>query len=485
MESTDDMYQIDSYGKEWFDTKIKKKGNPIMGTILYTFQKTAVQKMKNEFHRCLLADEMGLGKSAMVLHLLKRLPKLRPAIIVCPASLKLQWKSEVMKHIETDACILEGTNKNKKSTKFLDHEDIIIINYDILKHWEDILISLNPMFLAADECQMISSQKAIRTKSFKKISENVERVICASGTPFLNNPIELWSVLNILKPELFPKFFPFAMRYSIPRKMFYGWAFKGARNLGELNDILTKNLMIRRRKIDVLDELPDNLRFVVLLDIENRKEYQEAEDDLIKWLAKTDQSKADSASQAEKLVKIGYLKRLAAKLKSKAVVEWVNNFLKESDDKLILFSIHKSIMANYGEVFKKNSVTIDARKSNSEKDKAVTSFTHDKNIRILNGQLETAGKGLNLIAAGTTATTELGWTSGVHRQAEARIDRIGQKRKKVFHYYLIAKGTIEEYICKVLQEKQEFHNQAIDGQKVVQGGLNLMDEVESYLKGKK
>ena len=220
--------------------------------------------------------------------------------------------------------------------------------------------------------------------------------------------------------------------------------------------------MIRRLKKDVLNDLPNKTRDVVPLDIEKPAEYRKANKDFINWLKEKSVSKALKAAKAEKMVQMGYLKRLAAQLKMKQAIAWVDNFLESSDNKLVIFATHKSVIKKIHERYKDISVVVDGSVSGKKRKWAVNLFQENKKIRLFIGNIKAAGTGLTLTAASDLAFLELDWVPGTHTQAEDRIHRIGQTEHSNI-YYLIAKGTIEEKLCGVIQEKQKVISNVLDG----------------------
>ena len=228
--------------------------------------------------------------------------------------------------------------------------------------------------------------------------------------------------------------------------------------------------MIRRLKKDVLKELPEKTRVIVPLNIDIKK-YVQAEIDFIKL---------GEVKKAIQLVKLGYLKRLAAELKMKLVISWIDNFLGESDGKLIIFGIHKIIIKELQEHYSKISVVVDGSVSHSKRQDAVKQFQENNETRLFIGNIQAAGTAITLTAADTVAFVELDWVPGNHTQAEDRAHRIGQKNN-VTVYYLIAKGTIEEDLCKIIQKKAKIISSILDGGKQATE-LNVYNELMSIIK---
>jgi SWI/SNF-related matrix-associated actin-dependent regulator 1 of chromatin subfamily A len=428
----------------------------------YPYQFKGIYGIEKTRGRALVADDMGLGKSLQALGWTALYPERRPVLIVCPATLKFNWQNEINTHLSKDSIMLSG----KKPYKFPQHE-YVIINYDILEAWvPEILKHIKPQIVICDEFHYCKSRKAQRTKATIKLSKKVSHFIGLTGTPIDNRPVELFPQLKAIDKDLFPSFWDFGLSYCAAEMKFGRWEFKGASKSKELHKILSTKVMIRRKKSEVLTELPDKTRTALPLSI-CMKEYNKAEVDLIGWLKKVDPLKAARAKNAEALAKIGYLKRLAAKGKVKEVIKWVENFLENTDEKLILFAIHHEVLDALRDAFGPAAVMLTGKTSAPGRRDAVDRFQNDPKIRIFIGGLKAAGVGLTLTAASTVAMVELGWTPAEHLQAEDRAHRIGQKNA-VNCYYFLAQGTIEEPICDMIQAKQKVIEQVLDGREEVQ-----------------
>jgi SNF2 family DNA or RNA helicase len=217
---------------------------------------------------------------------------------------------------------------------------------------------------------------------------------------------------------------------------------------------------------------------VVTLELPDRKEYDLAEKDFINWLRRVSPEKARSAANAEYLVRRGYLHRLAGELKLKQCIEWVDNFLIQSDQKLILFGIHKKVIKPIFEHYKERAVLVDGSVTGEDRQKAVDGFTNNKNKRLFVGNMVAAGVGWNGTAASDVVFVELTWTPGLHTQAEDRPHRIGQKLP-VFCHYLVAENTVEEDLCALLQRKQNTVSSILDGAEI--SGLELLTLMDNAM----
>lgn len=427
------------------------------------FQVEDAEDIVREFEgRCLLANQMGLGKSLTALMVALLLKNARPVIVVCPASLKWNWEHEALFHCGMRAEVLETRKVPRKG--FRTRHQIIIINYDILPWWIDWLKRLRPQMVVIDECHYVGNRRALRTRAVRLLCRKVPNVLALSGTPLTNRPAELWPILNILRPKLYPAFLPFAKLHCAPKKTPYGMDYSGASRMPLLHRRLRRRLMIRRLKADVLDQLPKKTRTVVPLSIDRPHDYARAANDFGGWLRETDPSKLRTADRAHALVQMGYLKRLAARLKLRQVFAWVDDFLRESDGKLILFAVHKKIIRKLRRRYAQTCVVVDGSVTGQHRKLAVTRFQNDRKIRLFIGNVRAAGVGLNLTAAHTVAFAEMDWTPGLHTQAEDRCyARLGDLHGASV-YYLVARGTIEEKLVKLIARKQKVLNAILDGE---------------------
>jgi len=424
---------------------------------LFPFQAEGVAFIEHHGGRALIADEMGLGKTVQSLAWLQLHPELRPALIVCPASLKLNWLREAemwMPH--PDARVISGSQPYQ-----IDNE-ILIINYDIMPKWVEQMKKIAPKVLIMDEAHFIKSNKAQRTKALKEVGKGIRHVLALTGTPIVNRPIEMFNALRMIDPEQFHDPWHYARRYCNAHKGRFGWDFSGASFTEELHQLLTGSLMIRRLKKDVLKDLPPKLYSYVPIELENAQTYYEAEADFIAFVRETKGNEAARrASRAVAFAKVEGLKQLAVHGKLAQAIEWIDNFL-EIDGKLVIFAFHTEIINILHEHFGALSVKYDGSMSDVQKETAKEAFQTNPEIRLFIGNLKAAGLGLTLTAASNVGFLELPWTPGDLDQCTDRLHRIGQ-RDSVMVHYLLAANTIEERIAKLIDSKRGVIDSIIDG----------------------
>lgn len=450
---------------------------------LYRFQRKGIRQMQ-AFLRIrkgtLLADDMGLGKTIQALWLLKLRPYLRPALIICPASAKWHWQEEAQLSLNMRSVVLNSRTPFKR--KMLDYPSITIINYEILPDWEEFLSQQNFRALIYDEAHYVKNLLAIRTQCLYRIAESARHIIAISGTPLLNRPAELYPTLHLIDPKAFPSYPQFAWRYCARHRNYRGWDDRGKSHIPELHRILISHVMVRRTKKQVLHQLPPKTQTVIPIDIESPNEYKEAENDIVRWLAKWSKTRAIKASKSKRMVRLGYLQRLAAKLKMRALMRWIDDWLEEENGKLVVFGIHHFLLHPLRDRYRKQCVLVDGSVTGLHRHQCVQKFQRDPGTRLFLGNLYAAGTVITLTAASAAAMAELDWVPGSHKQAEDRICRIGQKKSTII-YYLVARNTIEHDLCRVLQRKADVIRDVLDG-----GGggketkLDVFDMLEQSLK---
>jgi len=285
-----------------------------------------------------------------------------------------------------------------------------------------------------------------------------------SGTPLRNRPIELWPVLNMLRPDRYASYVKFGTKYCKAEVIRGKLEFRGAQNLDTLHRNLTRLCMFRRLKKDVLKDLPEYTRQIIPLPYEHKAEYKKAEKQFLSWVGQTYGKGAMlKAKKSQSLSKTGYLRRLIIKNKMKYVIDWIDDFLHESDEKLVLLGCHTEPIEQLCKRYAKVHVRVDGTVTSMKKRKlAVDKFQNDPNCRLFIGNIEAAGEGLTLTAASHLAFFEIDWVPARHAQGEARIHRISQDNH-CFIYYLVAQGTVEERIVSVVEEKSGNLNQILDG----------------------
>ncbi len=440
---------------------------------LYPFQSRGVHFIDIKDGKVLVGDDMGLGKTIQALAWLQLHPEKRPVVVVVPAAVKINWAREAHAWmVRPRIQILSGTIPKEITG------ETIIINYDILPHWIPTLMEIKPQVLILDEAHYIKSSKTKRTKAVKRLARVIPHIIPLSGTQLVNRPAELYNALKLVDFNVVPSFWEFKHRYCDPKHNGFGWDFSGASNMAELHEKL-KNVMIRRKKSEVLTDLPDKIHSFVPIELDNQAEYDKAEQNFIKYIKDTKGKKAaKKARNAQTLVQIEVLKQVAVRGKMKRVIDWIRDFL-QTDEKLVVFAVHKFVIAALMEAFKDVAVKLDGSVTGNARQQVVDDFQTVDKIRLFIGNIKAAGVGITLTAASNVAQLELPWTPAELTQSSDRVHRIGQKYS-VTIYYLLANNTIEEEIAQLLDKKQKIRDAILDGVETEQTSLlsELMNKYE-------
>jgi SWI/SNF-related matrix-associated actin-dependent regulator 1 of chromatin subfamily A len=465
------LYKLSSATEPTIDIEIKTP----KGLKLYDYQKVGIQYIQEIGGKALIADEMGLGKTIQALTYLYNHPELRPVLIICPASLKINWKREIKKWTEEESLIISTNTKISKDFNYY------IINYDILSKKLKELKEMGFKTLILDEAHYIKNKKAKRTKAVLELSQQIQSssVIALTGTPVLNKPVELFNILVALGKIKENKFWDYANLYCDPKEIYIGngryiTLVDGASNLDQLNAFLRSRTMIRRLKKDVLNQLPPKRRIKINIDIENRKEYEDIENRFIEWYI----SKGGIIdSKAELLQKIEALRKIALEGKLKQTIEFIINTY-ENEKKVVVFAHHRhSIEQIYDELRKLdyNLTKIIGGMKVEEKQNAIDRFNNSEEGIILIS-VRAGGEGINLQSAKVGIFVEMDWTPAMLLQAEDRLHRIGQN-KTVDIYYIIAENTVEEHIFKIVQEKAELTKEILDTANNESEGFEILKEM--------
>ena len=414
-------------------------------------QKEAVEKLAGS-RRFILADDMGLGKTtATIIAALETGAK--KILIICPASLKINWQREIENYSDRPVYIAEGK-------KFSTESDFVIVNYDILKNFHDIdpkkkdgsiLTQSNFDLVILDEAHMISNPQAQRTKIINHFVKDIKRVWLLTGTPMTSRPMNYYNLLNIIESPVAQNWMAYAIRYCQGYQFMAGkrkvWNVTGASNLEELRDRTSKQIL-RRLKEDVLD-LPDKIISPVYLRLKS-KDYEELMGEYYDWF---DNKKDESSSLTVQFSKLMKVRKVIANEKTKQTIEFAENII-EQGKKVIIFTNFTDTLQTIYNHFGKQAVYLDGSCSKPHRQNAVDEFQENDKIKVFVGNLKAAGVGLTLTAAEVVIMNDLSFVPAEHAQAEDRAYRYGQK-SNVLVYYPLYENTIEGAVYDILNRKKE------------------------------
>lgn len=425
-------------------------------------QKEAVERLLAN-NRYILADDMGLGKttSAVIASLESGAKKI---LIVCPASLKINWEREIKNYTDRKIFIVEG---RRWGSTF----DYYIINYDILKNFhttdksedsEAYKLIMNEGFDLAivDEAHYISNATAQRTKLLNDILSKIPRVWLLTGTPMTSRPINYFNLLKIVNSPLTLNWQSYVRRYCKGYQFTVGnkkiWNTSGASNLDELRD-RTKNLVLRRVKTDILD-LPEKIITPIFLELKSNFYDSELED-----FMKITKDNRKNESISVTLNRLMAIRQLIAIEKVEYTCELIDKCL-DQGKKVIVFTNFTATLDAIHEKYKKQSVVLDGRMSKEKRQESVDKFQNQDKVKIFISNIVAGGVGITLTAADTVIMNDLSFVPAHHSQAEDRAYRYGQKNS-VLVYYPIFENTIEMIVYNILQKKKNIIDQVMgDGE---------------------
>jgi len=428
------------------------------------FQIAGIEYMLYREHT-LLADQMGLGKTIQVIGLCNLL-YIKKVLIICPATLKLNWLREWKKWT-----IWKSISVGIAYSSYYPKSNIVIINYDILARNHDKIHSQVWDLVVMDEAHYLKNQNANRTKEVlgyrTKPPIQAKRKLALTGTPIVNRPVELFNVIKYLAPYAFYDKIKHARRYCNAFRGPWGWDMSGSSNLGEFQEKLRSTIMLRRIKKDVLKDLPDKIHQVIeiqpdqrvarLLDKESsimgldsaKKEYQKQ---MMDWGTKnaTRTSFEDTSE----------IRRKVAEKKIPYVIKHLEDAI-GSSGKVVCFCHHRCVVDALKKAFADECVTLVGGTPMEQRQKAVDRFQTEKGVKLFIGNIQAAGTGITLTAASHVVFAEISWVPGEIEQCEDRCHRIGTK-ESVLIQFLVMATSIDAAIAMAYTHKQGIIEKAID-----------------------
>lgn len=482
----------------------------IDGKRLFPFQNDGVNFALKSNVRLLIADEMGLGKTPQALCTLQmNEKKLLPVVIVVKASLTIQWQHEAMRWLGEDFM----TQVIEDSLSYpLPGMKAWIISYDMLRRFSkertvekfstifgiqkqkefynsfiDRVIELGCKTVILDECQQIKNTESQRTVQIRNICSRVEHIIALSGTPIKNNALEYFSILNILSPEIFPSKAQFLRVHC--------------QQVGKLTCIynpqdfqeITKKFIIRRKKCDVLKELPIVQRQFSFHEMEKQvKKAYDAELAQFQDEYENNQNITAFQKQANLLAYIAKMRKIVGIAKIDPTIDRVMEFLGSNEEKKICLFVHHHDVHNILKL-KLNAVLKDldlddclnltSDLSNDERTKTIKDFIENPKKRVFILSTLSSGEGLDGLqkVCDCIILLERQWNPSNEEQVEGRISRIGQESNSLTAIYPVAVGTIDEFFASLVEKKRDVVGKTLDGESVSWNESDLMSELMEIL----
>ena len=471
-----------------YSSIISSDGRSLMG-----YQVAGVKFLENADARALLADEQGLGKTVQALALLKlHRDELLPAIITCPTTVKLQWHHEIIRWCGVQGYLTQviGSSKELAAPGF----DIYITTYDLLKNEKCFeLVKDNIKLVILDECQRIKNHLSGRAKAVQRICKNVEHIIPMSGTPIKNNAGEYFTVLNLVKPQMFPHYSRFIEDDCDSYQNGYGYKIGGLRRPESFHE-KTKDFILRRTKTEVLPDLPALMRKFqhVEFDGKFKKAYVEQLQKLDDIMY--DDSMDSFTSNTNKLKIMTEMRKITGIAKVEVCADFVAEFLESCDRKIVIFTHHHAatdyLIAKLNvwleEHNLKGCIHLSASLNGDERQNVAVKFKDNPEYRVMVASTLAAGEGINLQFCSDAVMLERQWNPANEEQAEGRFHRFGQVNT-VSVDYMIASETIDEYFTELVESKRAIVASTLDNKEIEWDQNSLMAELAQILvtRGKK
>lgn len=427
--------------------------------------------------RLIIGDEPGLGKTLQSIGIIEHADAY-PCLVICPSSLKINWQREIEKFTDRHALIL--SNSVATTWAYLVRMGMyhtVIVNYESLRKffvWDirakefrlkDVIFNPDVRLFRSiiiDESHRVKDPAAQQTIFARGIAEGKDYRILLSGTPVVNRPADLIAQLSILgRLAEFGGRSKFLAEYGggeASRQPNRNTDNDEPRNLDKLSAELYARCLIRREKAKVLTQLPDKTRCDIIIDINNRDEYNLAAADLAQYLRQyTECTDTDirRKMRMEALVRFMTLRSLASKGKVRQAVDFIRTFLANGKPLIVFCSLHE-IVDDIRKAFP-GAVSVTGRDSMHAKQAAVDAFQSGKSQLII-CSIKAAGVGLTLTAASDVAFVEFPWTYADCCQCEDRAHRIGQC-DNVTCYYLLGRDTIDRTLYAIIHRKKSIANQ--------------------------
>lgn len=448
------------------DIKAGQWPHPDLRIEPYDYQKQAIDRILAQGGNALVFDSPGLGKTltaiTAALHLSKR------TLIVCPANAKYHWQSELRKVADAASTVIEG-----RKVVPVKPQPFIIINYDILRYWLPVLKQGRFDMVVFDEAHYVKNITAKVTKAMLELVPYIPRKIFSTGTPLHQGAMDMFPLFCALDEGYVSTWQRFGERFAQPRMLHINTRY--GQRLQTIYSGITKNTehrqeftdrmapwMIRRKKADVVDQLPPITQQVIYVDLSKKaqKEYDAIKKDFLGWLREQDTEAAERASRSEALGKLNALLKVCVEDKLERAIDFIEE--RSQEGKILVFSQRTQPLKALEERLGKDAVLIDGTVTSKKRHEIQEVFQSDDSVRVFLGQVQAAGEALNLPAADTVLFLDPHWSPGRNEQAMNRAHRINDLHP-VHVYYLATKGTIEEIRMGILLERMIAHEQALGG----------------------
>jgi len=426
---------------------------------LHNFQKEGLDFLLKSSGNALLADEMGLGKTVQTLAYLATEKQALPALVIAPLVTLRNWQREIgnfMKKKSRNGRLIEreipsSTLIRKGKSQEIGKFDFYIINYELLEKRLADLSKLNIRSIICDEVQNLRSKSTKKYAAVKKLAalDSVKYRIGLSGTPIYNRGSEIWPIVDILRPGMLGSFKEFCEYFCYVNDKGKAIVLENKRE--SLRSELCNHVMLRRKKSDVLKELKDKVRYKEVIDSDSTYYNKELDKIWKKLEEEQKQAETEFDKSASYHRAIQSERQAAGVAKLPHVINFVKNIM-EIDESVVVFCHHRAIHdLLHKSLSEYNPSSIIGGQSDNIRQLQIDMFQEGKTKLMIAG-LRAGNVGINLTRAKYVIFAELDWSPAIHRQAEDRLHRMGQKNT-VFAYYLIGNGTLDDHVAKILVDK--------------------------------
>uniref|UniRef100_A0A671PHV0 SWI/SNF-related matrix-associated actin-dependent regulator of chromatin subfamily A-like protein 1 n=1 Tax=Sinocyclocheilus anshuiensis TaxID=1608454 RepID=A0A671PHV0_9TELE len=416
--------------------------DPQVTRSLMPFQRDGVNFAVSREGRLLLADDMGLGKTVQAICIAAYYRSEWPLLVVAPSSVRFTWAEAFRRwlpSVRADSINVVVTGKDNLRSGLIN-----IISYDLLNRMDKQQPSSPFSVIIMDESHFLKNMKTARCRAALPLLKTAKRVILLSGTPAMSRTAELYTQILAVRPSLFPRFHDFGTRYCDAKQLPWGWDYSGSSHLSELKLLLEESLMLRRLKSEVLSQLPAKQRKVVTVTTDG-----------INSRTKAALSAAAKELKSQEKEALLVFFNHTAEAKIRAIVEYISDMLECGREKFLVFAHHKLVLDSITKELAEKGISyirIDGSTASAERQQLCDRFQSSQKSCVAVLSVTAANMGLTLHSADLVVFAELFWNPGVLIQAEDRVHRIGQTSNVDIHY-LVAKGTADDYLWPMIQEK--------------------------------
>ncbi|XP_044525365.1 SWI/SNF-related matrix-associated actin-dependent regulator of chromatin subfamily A-like protein 1 [Gracilinanus agilis] len=428
--------------------------DPKLVSSLMPFQRIGVNFAISKGGRLLLADDMGLGKTIQAICIAAYYRTEWPLLVVTPSTVRYTWEQAF--HRWLPSLSPDSTNVVVTGRDSLTAGLINIVSFDLLSKMNKKL-QTSFQVVIIDESHFLKNIKTARCRAAMPLLKAAKRVILLSGTPAMSRPAELYTQIVAVKPFFFRQFHDFALRYCDAKKLPWGWDYSGSSNLGELKLLLEESVMLRRLKSDVLSQLPAKQRKMVVVALGQMSAKTRAS---LAAAAKEMTTEKTSRRQQKEALLLFFHRTAEAKIQP--ATDYILDLLESGREKLLVFAHHKLVLDALSEELEKKHIgyiRIDGATSSADRQTLCQQFQLSEKCSVAVLSITAANMGLTFSATDLVVFAELFWNPGVLIQAEDRVHRIGQTSSVTIHY-LVARGTADDYLWPLIQEKIKVLGQA-------------------------